>query len=122
MLHSHSEQAERAQIVDLTIPDLVSELTTTSLEVDGVPAAGAELTLAASVEPAGASGSVTFHDGATELATVDVESGTASTDVVLSDDSHTLVAAFTPASQAWQPSESDPVLMRTEDIVGAGAS
>lgn len=109
VLHTHNADGARAQVVDVTVPEVVAAPTTTTLSVDGEPAVGSELTLTAAVEPAQATGTVTFRDGDTELATAAVEGGTASAVVTLGAGSHSLSAAFTPDAPQWEASVSEPV-------------
>ncbi|WP_152188821.1 S8 family serine peptidase [Georgenia satyanarayanai] len=106
VLHSHNADGARAQVVDVTVPEVVAAPTTTTLTVDGEPAAGSEVTLTAAVEPAAATGTVSFRDGDTELATATVEGGTASAVVTLGAGTHTLSAAFTPDAPQWEASVS----------------
>ncbi len=111
VLHSNNVRAERAQVVDVAVGEVVATPTTTTLTVDGDPAPGSELTLTAMVEPAEASGTVTFRDGDTELDTVALAAGRASTTTTLAPGSHSLTAQFTPDSEQWEPSVSEPVLV-----------
>lgn len=108
VLHSHNPDGARAQVVDVTVPEVVATPTTTTLTVDGEPAVGSEVTLTATVEPA-ATGTVSFRDGETELATAAVEDGTASAVVTLGAGTRTLSAAFTPDAPQWEASASAPV-------------
>lgn len=109
VLHTHNERPARAQVLDVTVAGPVATATTTTLAVDGEPVVGGDLTVTATVTPAEATGTVTFRDGQTELATAPVEDGTARAAVALGAGSHTLVAAFAPDSPAWEASESAPV-------------
>ncbi len=118
VLHSHNADGARAQVVDVTVPEVVAAPTTTTLTVDGEPAVGSEVTLTATVEPAAATGTVTFRDGDTEIATEAVEDGTARATLTLGAGTHTLSAAFTPDAPQWGPSVSEPVTLE----VGQAAS
>ena len=109
VLHSHNADGARAQVVDVTVPEVVAVPTTTTLTVDGEAAVGSELTLTAAVEPVAATGTVTFHDGDTELATATVEDGSAGAVVTLGAGTRTLSATFTPDAPQWEPSVSAPV-------------
>src|SRR5699024_6638604 len=92
--------------------------TSTTLAVEGPPTAGSELRLTAEVEPAEASGTITFLDGQTELASVELVDGTATATATLGSGSHSLTAAFAPDSAAWEASVSAPVALE----VGQSAS
>ncbi len=111
VLHSHNAQAQRAQVVDVTVPDAVAVPTTTTLSVDGEPTVGSELTLTAAVEPPEASGTVTFRDGEAELDTVPLEDGAASTSVTLDAGNHALTVSFTPDTPGWEASVSEAVVV-----------
>ncbi|MBD8062086.1 S8 family serine peptidase [Oceanitalea stevensii] len=118
VLHSHNADGARAQVVDVTVPEVVAVPTTTTLTVDGEPAVGSEVTLTATVEPAGASGTVSFRDGDAELATATVEDGTATAVVTLGAGTRTLSVAFTPDAPQWEASVSAPFTVE----VGQAAS
>ncbi|WP_454085520.1 S8 family serine peptidase [Georgenia sp. Marseille-Q6866] len=109
VLHSHNADGARAQVVDVTVPEVVAVPTTTTLTVDGEPAVGSEVTLTATVAPAAATGTVSFRDGDTELATAPVEDGTARAVVPLGTGTRTLSAAFAPDAPRWVASVSAPV-------------
>lgn len=111
VLHSHNERAARAQVVDTTVGDVVATPTTTVLTVDGAPVVGSELTLTAAVEPAEATGTVTFRAGDTELDTVALDEGQATAVVTLAAGSHSLTAEFTPDSGQWEASVSEAVVV-----------
>ncbi|MGY4643948.1 S8 family serine peptidase [Cellulomonas sp. URHB0016] len=105
--HANADPGTRAQVVDVTVP--VATETSTMLDVSGTPAVGKKLTLTATVTPSEATGSVTFLDGTTELATVPVKKGQATTKVELGGGSHTLSAVFTPDSPWYLGSTSNVV-------------
>lgn len=73
--------------------------TTTTLAVTGDLVEGTSQTLTATVAPAG-TGTVTFHDGATNLGSAPVASGKASITKALSVGPHTLTARFEAAENA----------------------
>ncbi|MGW1411341.1 Ig-like domain-containing protein [Streptomyces sp. NPDC002403] len=96
--------------------------TTTALTATPATApAGAEVALKAAVTPQDATGKVTFLDGATELGSADVASGTAeSRTKTLTEGAHTLTAEFVPAdSGAYAESVSAAVAYT---VTGAGTS
>ncbi|MEE6281729.1 S8 family serine peptidase [Georgenia sunbinii] len=111
VLHSHNELGARAQVVDITVPEVETTPTTTTLTVTGEPVVGSELALSATVAPAEAEGTVTFHDGEHELGSATVEAGSASIATPLGAGSHSLTAAFVPESELWEPSVSEPVVV-----------
>ena len=111
VLHSHNAFGQRAQVVDVTVPEPVAVPTTTTLTVTGQAAVGSELTLTASLDPATASGTVTFLAGGTELATAPVTGGSASAVVTLGAGSHSLTAAYTPDAAGFEASVSAPVVI-----------
>ncbi|MER7835388.1 Ig-like domain-containing protein [Streptomyces sp. NPDC096040] len=78
--------------------------------VPSVAAPGAAVKLTATLSPAEATGTVTFLDGDTTLGQATVSDGKAElTTTTLSEDTHHIVAKFTPSSTAdWGTSESDP--------------
>ncbi|WNB87592.1 Ig-like domain-containing protein [Cellulomonas sp. ATA003] len=76
--------------------------------------AGVEVSLLATVEPAGAAGSVTFTDGTRELGAVDVVDGTARLATPLGAGARALTASFTPASPQWEASTSGTVPVDVE--------
>jgi capsular polysaccharide biosynthesis protein len=85
--------------VSYTVNTAAATTTTTTLGVSPTsPAAsGTTETLTATVAPSGATGSVAFMDGATQVgSTQQVSAGSASVSSVLSDGSHSLTAVFTP--------------------------
>jgi subtilisin family serine protease len=105
VLHSHNASTTtRAQVVDVTVPPAAP--TTTALKVAGDRHAGSTLTLAATVSPATATGSVRFLDGQTQVATAVLSRGAASATVRLGAGPHTLSAVYVPGSGAYASSTS----------------
>lgn len=70
-------------------------VTTTTLAVTGDLVGGATQTLKATVSPVGATGTVAFRDGVTELGSAPVASGSASISRALAVGAHALTATFT---------------------------
>ncbi|GIG37110.1 peptidase S8 [Cellulomonas pakistanensis] len=118
VLHSHNaDPTTRAQVLDVAVP--AAAPTTTALEVRGPAKVGKDLTLTATVDPAEATGTVSFRVDGTEVATAPVAGGTATATVRLGGGSHALTAVFTPDSAAFAGSESAPV---TVDVAKAGST
>jgi subtilisin family serine protease len=108
VLHSHNAApTTRAQLLDVGVP--AATATTTTLKATGPAQVGKELTLTATVAPAQATGSVSFRDGETEVATAAVTGGSATAKVRLGGGAHSLTAVFTPDGPAWAGSTSAPV-------------
>ncbi len=108
VLHSHNaDPTTRAQVLDVAVPAAVG--TTTTLAVGGPAKVGQDLTLTATVAPAEATGTVSFREGDTEIATAPVTGGTATATARLGGGTHTLTAVYTPDSAAWAGSTSEPV-------------
>lgn len=105
LLHSHNATGRRAEVVELRNAATVTP-TTTTLTVEGAMTAGADQLLTAVVAPAAATGTVRFLDGATELGTRRVTSGSASLPVSLTLGTHALQAVFVPDSAEWSASSS----------------
>jgi subtilisin family serine protease len=117
-LHSHNaDPTTRYQVLEVTVPTATA--TTTTLAVSGPATVGSDVTLTATVAPAEATGTVSFREGDTELATAPVSGGTATAAVRLGGGSHTLTAVFTPDGTAWSGSTSEPV---TVDVQPAGST
>lgn len=87
---------------------VVPEATTTTLAAPDVAVAGEPVALRAVVAPADATGTVTFLDGETELATVALVDGTADAEVVLDEGDAVLTARYS-GDAAYAPSTSAPV-------------
>jgi hypothetical protein len=118
VLHSHNaDPTTRAQVLDVAVP--AAAATTTALRVSGSPRVGQDVTLTATVAPAGATGTVSFREGDTEIAAAPVTGGTATATVRLGGGAHTLTAVFTPDSAAWTGSTSEPVAV---DVTKAGST
>ena len=118
VLHSHNaDPTTRAQALDVTVPAAAG--TSTTLKVTGSAEVGKDLTLTATVTPAEATGTVSFRDGETEVATAPVTSGTATATARLGGGTHSLTAVFTPDSAAWAGSTSEPVSV---DVKKAGST
>lgn len=105
--HANSAPVNRAQVVDVTVP--VATATTTTLAVTGTPTAGKTLTLTATVAPAAATGTVSFRDGTTEVATAPVANGKAVGKITAHAGSHTFTAVFTPDTPWYLGSTSNAV-------------
>ncbi|GAA3794135.1 S8 family serine peptidase [Cellulomonas soli] len=105
--HQNAATTSRAQVVDVTVPEAVT--TTTTLKVTGGGKAGQAVTLAASVAPRDAQGTVTFLDGTTEIASAAVTNGKATAKAALGAGTHQLTAVYAPATGAWKASTSKPV-------------
>ncbi|WP_118766273.1 ExeM/NucH family extracellular endonuclease [Cellulomonas rhizosphaerae] len=91
-----------------TVNVSIAQATTTVLAVTGDLVVGGEQTLTATVSPASVSGTVTFRDGTTVLASgVAVVSGVATTATHLGVGEHSLTAQFVPSSSAAVASTSD---------------
>ncbi|WP_298459113.1 S8 family serine peptidase [uncultured Cellulomonas sp.] len=105
VLHTHNATpATRAQVVDVVAP--LSTPTSTTLQVTGDRVAGADVHLTARIEPAGATGSVTFSAAGQALGTVPVVDGSATLAVPLGAGTRTVSAEFVPASAHWDASSS----------------
>jgi hypothetical protein len=91
----------------VTVPEATA--TTTTLKVSGTKKAGSELTLTATVAPKQATGTVSFTDGGTEVATAAVTNGKATATARLGAGTHSLVAVFTPDDPTYAGSSSEPV-------------
>ncbi|WP_454049697.1 S8 family serine peptidase [Cellulomonas sp. Marseille-Q8402] len=118
VLHSHNaDPTTRAQVLDVAVPAAAE--TTTTLKVTGSAKVGKDLTLTATVAPAEATGTVSFRDGETEIATAPVAGGTATATARLGGGAHSLTAVFTPDSAAWAGSTSAPVAV---DVKKAGST
>ena len=118
VLHSHNaDPTTRAQVLDVTVPEATP--TSTSLAVDGPRKVGKDLRLTATVSPAEATGTVSFRDGGTEVATAPVSGGTATATVRLGGGSHSLTAVFVPDSGTWAGSTSAAVPV---DVAQAGST
>jgi subtilisin family serine protease len=108
VLHSHNaDPTTRAQLLDVAVPAATE--TSTTLKVSGTKKAGAELTLTATVSPKEATGTVSFTDGGTEVATAAVTDGKATAKVRLGGGSHSLTAVFTPDTAEFAGSTSAAV-------------
>ncbi|HEY0217240.1 MAG TPA: S8 family serine peptidase, partial [Cellulomonas sp.] len=108
VLHSHNaDPTTRAQLLDVTVP--AATATTTTLTVTGSARVGSEQTLTATVAPQEATGTVSFQDGGTEVASAPVTGGTATAKVRLGGGSHSLTAVFTPDTAAFAGSTSAAV-------------
>jgi|GEM_PF-203408 len=118
VLHSHNaDPTTRAQVLDVAVPQAAP--TTTTLAVSGPAKVGRDLTLTATVDPAEATGTVSFREGDTEIATAAVSGGTATATARLGGGSHTLAAVFTPDTAAFAGSQSEPV---TVDVKQASST
>lgn len=118
VLHSHNaDPTTRAQVLDVAVP--AATATTTTLAVTGPARVGKDLTLTATVAPAEATGTVSFREGETEIATAPVSGGTATATARLGGGAHSLTAVFTPDSAAWAGSTSEPVAV---DVTKAGST
>ncbi|RMI06694.1 S8 family serine peptidase [Cellulomonas triticagri] len=118
VLHSHNaDPTTRAQVLDVAVPEATP--TSTTLAVSGGAKVGKDVTLTATVDPAEATGTVSFREGDTEIATAPVTGGTATATARLGGGSHTLTAVYTPDSGAWAGSTSEPV---TVDVKPAGST
>jgi subtilisin family serine protease len=108
VLHSHNAApTSRAQVLDVTVPEATA--TTTTLKVSGTTKAGSALTLTATVAPKEATGTVSFTDGGTEVASAPVTAGKATATARLGAGTHSLVAVFTPDDPTYAGSSSAPV-------------
>lgn len=113
VLHSHNaDPTTRAQVLDVAVPEATA--TSTTLDVSGPARVGKDLTLTATVAPAQATGTVSFRDGDTEVATAPVTDGTATATARLGGGRHSLTAVYTPDSGAWAASTSDPVVVQVK--------
>lgn len=118
VLHSHNaDPTTRAQVLDVAVPEATA--TSTTLEVTGPTKVGQDLTLTATVDPAEATGTVSFREGETEVATAPVTGGTATATARLGGGTHTLTAVFVPDSGAFAGSTSEPV---TVEVKQAGST
>lgn len=137
VLHSHNSYGSRAEVVDLELGEIVAEATTTTLEVTGETADGPVLdglvldgpvldgdvlTLSAEVAPAEATGAVVFLDGETELAEVELDAGSASTEVTAATGTHEFAATFVPDSLFWAGSTSETVTVEVLPAEPEGTS
>lgn len=98
-----------------------STSTTLAVTPAGTAAQGAEVTLAASVAPAGAAGSITFMDGATSIGVVPLTGGTATLKKRdLAPGPHSFTASFAPSvPDAFAPSASAAA---TYSVMATGAT
>jgi subtilisin family serine protease len=111
VLHSHNATTTtRAQVVDVTVPPAAP--TATALKVTGDKHAGAELTLAATVSPTAATGTVRFLDGQTEVATAALAGGSATATARLGAGTHALSAVYVPDTGAYAASTSPVVTVK----------
>ncbi|WP_276319517.1 S8 family serine peptidase [Cellulomonas endophytica] len=107
--HLDASPVERAEVVEVTVPDAVA--TTTTLSVQDRDYAGQRLTLSAQVRPLGAAGTVAFVDGGTTIGTAPVgRNGTAQLTTTLGAGEHSVTAVFTPEQGAYASSTSAPAL------------
>ncbi|GIG40874.1 S8 family serine peptidase [Cellulomonas phragmiteti] len=108
VLHHLNGTGDRAQVVGVTVPDVIA--TTTTLEVDSELTAGRSTLFQMTVTPREATGTFTLFDGDTELGTTEVVDGAGvwSTEA-LGAGTHLLRAQYTPDSPAFAPSSSDVV-------------
>ena len=108
VLHHLNGTGDRAQVVTVDAAEVVA--TTTSLDVEGGTVAGEETLLQVSVTPPEATGSVTFHDGDTELGSTEVVDGAAVLSTSeLGAGTHRLHAAYVPDDPRFGASESEVV-------------
>lgn len=114
VLHSHNAYGSRAEVVEVGLGESPAAPTTTSLEVTGEPVEGAELTLAAAVDPAEATGTVVFRDGESDLGDAELAEGTAELVVSLPAGTYELTASYVPDSPEWEASTSEPVTLEVE--------
>ncbi|WP_182112989.1 MULTISPECIES: S8 family serine peptidase [unclassified Actinotalea] len=110
VLHNANPDGRRAQVVDVTAP--LSTPTTTTLAVAGTRTEGSPLTLTATVAPPEATGTVTFLDGTTEVASAGVSGGVATATATLAAGSHALQAVYAPDSARWLGSSSEVVTVQ----------
>ncbi|MBO3089926.1 S8 family serine peptidase [Cellulomonas dongxiuzhuiae] len=108
VLHHLNGTGDRAQVVDVTVPDVVE--TTTTLDVESAWTAGEETLFQMTVTPREATGTFTLYDGDTELGTTEVVDGagvwgTAS----LGAGTHQLRAEYRPDTPVYAPSTSNVV-------------
>ncbi|WP_163275889.1 S8 family serine peptidase [Cellulomonas iranensis] len=105
VLHHSNGTGDRAQVVDVTVPEAVA--TTTTLDVESSGTAGGETVLRAAVTPSEATGTFTFYDGEVELGTAAVTDGAGElTTSTLNAGAHALKVRYTPDSPLWTASES----------------
>lgn len=106
-----------------TITGSGATTTTTSLNASPASSAasGATVTLTATISPSGATGTVTFKDGATTIGTGSVSSGTASTTTSsLSVGSHSLTADFASSNTGAYTNSSSSTVSYTITSGGGG--
>jgi subtilisin family serine protease len=120
LLHTANQAGSRAEVVDVTAP--VPTPTTTTLAVTGRLAEGSEQVLTATVDPAGATGTVRFLDGTTELGTSPVAGGSAALTVAFGVGPHTLTAEYVPDGDAFAGSTSAPVTVEIVDLADSRLS
>jgi len=108
VLHHLNGTGDRAQVVDVAVPDVVA--TSTTLDVEGGATAGEETLFQVAVSPPEATGWFTLYDGDTELGTTDVVDGAGvwTTDA-LGAGTHLLTARYTPDTPRFAPSTSPAV-------------
>ncbi|GIG27768.1 peptidase S8 [Cellulomonas marina] len=99
--HLNADPVSRAQVVSLTAP--AATATTTTLTASPKQYAGQDVQLVAKTSPgSGATGTVTFSDGAAVLGTAEVGGGgVAKLTVTLGAGEHALTASFAPDTAAF---------------------
>jgi hypothetical protein len=113
VLHHSNGTGDRAQVVDVTVPDAVETVTT--LDVESSSTAGEETLLQAAVTPSEATGTFTFYDGEVELGTAAVTDGTGVLATsTLNAGTHALRVQYTPDSPLYTASSSAVVELTIE--------
>lgn len=108
VLHHLNGAGERAQVVGVTVPDVIP--TTTKLDVESSWIAGEETLLQLSVAPREATGTFTLYDGDTEIGTTGVyDGGGVWSTSTLGAGTHRLSARFTPDTPLYAASTSQVV-------------
>ncbi|UZN05232.1 Ig-like domain-containing protein [Cellulomonas sp. S1-8] len=108
VLHHLNGTGDRAQVVGVTVPDVIE--TTTTLDVESVWIAGEETLFQMTVSPREATGTFTLYDGDTELGTTEVVDGAGVwSSYTLGAGPHLLRAQYTPDTPLYAPSSSPVV-------------
>ncbi|MBD7917368.1 S8 family serine peptidase [Cellulomonas sp. Sa3CUA2] len=108
VLHHLNGTGDRAQVVDVTVPDVVE--TTTTLDVESAWTAGEGTLFQMTVTPREATGTFTLYDGDTELGTTEVVDGAGVWGTEsLNAGTHQLRAEYRPDTPVYAPSTSNVV-------------
>lgn len=111
-------QTPASATIRVLTPTEGAQKTATTLASDASdPVAGDQVTLTATVDPAGAAGQIEIVEGRTVVGGASVNGGTASVDVrIATSGEHTYVAKFTPSdAEEFAASESEPLTIDVRD-------